>query len=305
MVPERINKKRLTKKETQALIENGALLDDELSQLFSLQDFDKRRVYHLPDDTILFVYESYPAGKSDVYSEEVFKQWVIAVKASKRYGSLGINSSFNWYLHFSRYKTALPQHIDKAIEELRIFLGTDPKQFDYSLKSLDLLSERIRTIGIENNEPYIVDGLVAYCGEIIRQTMQGEWKHLDQEDIPAIFKEVSWFFRNNWYHPVNQVWEAFYDPANFPLRKVIRKFHVSKREDKVQKVQIMNSEINGKLQKSDTMENNSNKSDSNNQSSSSTTTTTTQLPGVNTSQVISSSPKLIKENSQNSSTKKK
>lgn len=82
-------------------------------------------------------------------------------------------------------------------------------------------------------------------------------------------------------------------------------FHVSKREDKVQKVQIMNSEINSKLQKSDTMENNSNKSDSNNQSSSSTTTTTTQLPGVNTSQVISSSPKLIKENSQNSSTKKK
>lgn len=82
-------------------------------------------------------------------------------------------------------------------------------------------------------------------------------------------------------------------------------FHVSKREDKVQKVQIMNSKINSKLQKSDTMENNSNKSDSNNQSSSSTTTTTTQLPGVNTSQVISSSPKLIKENSQNSSTKKK
>lgn len=82
-------------------------------------------------------------------------------------------------------------------------------------------------------------------------------------------------------------------------------FHISKREDKVQKVQIMNSEINSRLQKSDMMENNSNKSIGNNQSGSSTKTTTTQLPGVNTSQVISSSPKLIKENSQNSSTRKK
>lgn len=82
-------------------------------------------------------------------------------------------------------------------------------------------------------------------------------------------------------------------------------FHVSKRDDKVQKVQIINSEINSKLHKNNTMENNSNRSKGNNQSSSSTTTTTTQLPGVNTSQVISSSPKLIKENSQNSSTKKK
>lgn len=83
-------------------------------------------------------------------------------------------------------------------------------------------------------------------------------------------------------------------------------FHVSKRDDKVQKVQIMNSEINSKLHKIDTMKSNSNKSNSNKESSSSTTTTTTtQLPGVNSSQVISSSPKLIKENSQNSSTKKK
>jgi hypothetical protein len=83
-------------------------------------------------------------------------------------------------------------------------------------------------------------------------------------------------------------------------------FHVSKKEDKVQKVQIINSQINSNLHKSDTMENNSNNSSGNNQTTNSTTTTTTtQLPGVNTSQVISSSPKLIKENSQHSSTKKK
>ncbi|MDB5205878.1 MAG: hypothetical protein JWR72_953 [Flavisolibacter sp.] len=82
-------------------------------------------------------------------------------------------------------------------------------------------------------------------------------------------------------------------------------FHASKRDDKVQKVQIVNSEISSKLHKSETMENSLNKSNNGKQSSSSTTTATTQLPGVNNGQVISSLPKLIKENSQNSSNKKK
>lgn len=235
MVPVRINKKRLTKKETQALIAGGGFLDEELSQLFSFEDIDKKRVYHLPDGKILFVYDSYPAGKSDIYSKEVLKQWIIARKAWKRYGALGINNSFGWFLHFSYYKTDLPNHIDKAIEELGSFLEVSAKQFDYSLKSLDQLSEKIRAIGIEDNESNIVDGLVAYCGEVIRQTIKGEWRQLQQENMPAIFKEVSWFFRNNWYHPVNQVWEAFYDPANFPLRKVIRneiaRFNMVKNRD--------------------------------------------------------------------------
>lgn len=235
MVPVRINKRKLTKKETQAMIEICGPVDDELSQLFSFQDFDKKRVYHLPDGKILLVYESYPAGKSDIYSEEVFKQWITARKAWKRYGSLGVNSSFDWYLYFSTYKTDLPEQVDEAIKGLCVFVGMNSKQLDFSLKSLDQLSKTIRAIGIENNEFKIVDGLVAYCGEIIRQTIKGEWKHLEQDNIPAIFKEVSWFSKNNWCHPVNQVWEAFYDPANFPLRKVIRneiaRFNMTKNRD--------------------------------------------------------------------------
>lgn len=87
-------------------------------------------------------------------------------------------------------------------------------------------------------------------------------------------------------------------------------FHISKKDDKVQKVEIINPEISSKLHKINTMPN-TNNSNNNSTNSSTTTTTTTQLPGVNklpgvnNSQVISSSPKLIKENSQTSSTKKK
>lgn len=235
MVPTRLNKKRLTKRETQALIDSGALLDEELSQLFSFQGLDEKKVYHLPDNNILFVYESYPAGKSDMYSKEVFSQWIQAVKASKRYSKLGISNSFAWFLHFSKYKTDLPNNVDTAIGELITVLEISPKHLDYTLKSLDEISEKVKAFGIEENEHKFVDGLVAYCGEIIRRTIKGEWKHLEQDNMPVIFKEVSWFFRHNWYHPVNQVWDAFYDPANFPLRKVIRneiaRFNMVKNRD--------------------------------------------------------------------------
>jgi hypothetical protein len=47
-----------------------------------------------------------------------------------------------------------------------------------------------------------------------------------------------------------------------------------------------------------------NSNNSTNTSSSTTTQSATQLPGVNNSQVIVSSPNLIKENSQNSTVKK-
>lgn len=69
-------------------------------------------------------------------------------------------------------------------------------------------------------------------------------------------------------------------------------------------MQIVNSEINSRLHKSGTMENKSNKLNNTSKPDSSALTTT-KLPGVNNSQVISSSPKLIKENSQFSSIKKK
>jgi hypothetical protein len=78
-------------------------------------------------------------------------------------------------------------------------------------------------------------------------------------------------------------------------------FHISKKDDKIQKIQLVNPEINGKLHEIDSMSKSSNKSNDSNTSSNSATT---QLPGVNSSQVISSFPKLVKENSQSSSIKK-
>jgi len=82
-------------------------------------------------------------------------------------------------------------------------------------------------------------------------------------------------------------------------------FHISKKDDNIQKVEFKNPEINCILHKIDSMSKSFSKAGKTSSTgSSTTTTTTTKLPGVNTSQVISSSPKLVKENSQFSSAKK-
>jgi hypothetical protein len=53
------------------------------------------------------------------------------------------------------------------------------------------------------------------------------------------------------------------------------------------------------------MPNNSSSNNSNTSTNTTNAPTATQLPGVNNTQVITSTPNMIKENSQNSSTTKK
>lgn len=75
-------------------------------------------------------------------------------------------------------------------------------------------------------------------------------------------------------------------------------FHVAKKEDNVQKVEIVNSPESSKLPQTAVMSNNNNNnSNSNGQVTYPVGNNTTLLPGINSQQVISSSPNLIKENS--------
>jgi hypothetical protein len=69
-------------------------------------------------------------------------------------------------------------------------------------------------------------------------------------------------------------------------------FYITKKEESIQKVEVVNKEKNSNLQSNSVM------ADSTNTNSSTTTPVTTNLPGVNNAQVIPSSPIYIKENSQ-------
>lgn len=78
-------------------------------------------------------------------------------------------------------------------------------------------------------------------------------------------------------------------------------FHISQKEDNIQKVEIINSEKIGNLLKIDSMSKSNNKTpntNNNTKTNSITTATTTKLPGINNTQVITSSPNVIRENSQ-------
>ena len=81
-------------------------------------------------------------------------------------------------------------------------------------------------------------------------------------------------------------------------------YHIFQKDDKAQKIEIVKSKINCKLDKNKTMANQNTQAKPAT-STSSTTTRTTQLPGMNNVQVIVSAPQLVKENSQYSSTDKK
>ncbi len=141
----------------------------------------------------------------------------------------------------------------------------------------------------------------------------------DKEKIKELLKasyinELEKALENN-FRVFRRKSSFFYNALMYALLSVIPYliclgFHISKREDKIQKVRVVSSEINSNLQYNINVmskvliQNHLATSDKVHTNSNSNTATTTQLPGVNNSQVISSSPKLIKENSQYTSEKK-
>ncbi len=223
MEPKRLNKRRLSKKETKEIIQHGAMFDPIKSSVFNWVDFQKNEVYNLSDGNILYVHGDfgYP-DKSDIYSKVVFEQWYLSMKTKRRYHELGLGSSLHWFLHYSKFKQGLIEHIEEAQEQLSVVLNVPKAKLDYSLNSLDIITSKALDISVEEREDILMDGTIAYVGEVIRIKIDGKWKAWEQYDLPSIFKEISWFFRYNWIYPVNIVFEAFCDPANFPLRKLVR-----------------------------------------------------------------------------------
>lgn len=78
-------------------------------------------------------------------------------------------------------------------------------------------------------------------------------------------------------------------------------FHISKKEEIIQKVKIVNSGFDSNLLKIDSMA----KASLNTKTSSSSNTKISKLPGIDNSKVISSKPMLIRENSSTDSAKKR
>lgn len=233
-----LNKKRLTRKQVQELIESEGKLHEEFTIFFEVTDStgykDQPLVYELPNDRFLFVFdpnELSTPGKGDIYPKEYFLKFVQQTQQIREdcANNRG-NSVAHWY-YYSRYKVELINHIDELIHELGEQLQINHQQLDLSYMSLDILSKKISAYGINQIQSNLYDNLVAYVGEILRQRKNGQWA-INSDSIDIKYPYISAGV-NGVMMPINVVWLEITDIEPMNLRKQtaneVRRFSLRER----------------------------------------------------------------------------
>lgn len=228
-----LNPKRLTKKQVQEIIETEGKLHEEFTAFFeetyTTGYKDQPLVYELPNDRILFVFDPNGlllAGKGDIYAKDYFLRRVRWTQKVRDNCANGRGNSVAHWRYYSKHKSALIHKIDQLIEELAEKLAITPSKLDFSYLSLDIVSSKAETYGLDQIQSELYDNLVAYVGEILRQRVDGKWTISDlaeEQKSPYISKSV-----NKSLSPINVVWEELdgLQPMNFRTRTAneIRRF---------------------------------------------------------------------------------
>jgi hypothetical protein len=220
-----MKRKRLSKKEVPHILSKGATLHEDYTAQIKRKtvtgvEFNPK-IYVLPDDTFLWVYdgEFYPKGKGDFFTrQEIEEYFALRQKNIENKKIRKSNAGDNWHF-YTKYGAELINNIDRLVKELSERLDISLKKLDFSYKSLDLLSEKLKPLGIEETQNSYYDHLVAYIGEVIKRRINGFWiintTHAGGDYPYIAVEEVDHFH----YMPTNVVW---YDmtPARFiNLRK--------------------------------------------------------------------------------------
>ena len=220
-----MKRKRFSRKEVQDILSKGATLHkDYTAQIKSKAvtgvEFNPK-IYVLPDDTFLWVYdgEFYPKGKGDIFTrQEIEEYFFLRQKDIENKKIRKSNAGDNWHF-YTKYGAKLIDNVYRLVQELSDRLDVPLEKLDFSYESLDLISEKLKPLGIEETQKDYYDHLVAYIGEVIKKRINGYWKINTTHaggDYPYIaVEEVDHFH----YMPTNVVW---YDmtPARFiNLRK--------------------------------------------------------------------------------------
>jgi hypothetical protein len=220
-----MKRKRLSKKEVQEILSKGATLHDEYTAQINSKtatgvEFNPK-IYVLPDDTFLWVYdgEFYPKGKGDIFTRLEIEDYFILEQRNIENKKIRMsNAGENWH-HYTKYGAKLIENIDKLVTDLFEKLDIPQNKLDFSYASLDLISDKLKPLGIEVTQKDYYDHLVAYIGEVIKRRIDGFWKiNMTHSggNYPYIAVEEADHFH---YMPTNVVW---YDmtPARFiNLRK--------------------------------------------------------------------------------------
>ena len=116
--------KLLNNKETQEKIQQGGILHEDYTSLFSVDYHswkERNEVYELPDGSFLFIFcNSYfvkSKVKSKLYARQKFLEYVEWRKHYNTNIILGIQGSDNHWRYYSNLKHNLVVHIEKLINE--------------------------------------------------------------------------------------------------------------------------------------------------------------------------------------------
>ena len=172
-----LNQRRLTVKQVQALATAEGLFRADYAKLFEKVDREGivtgDLIFELPEGRFLYVYGPGHlwSGQGNIYAQDTFLQ----VLSHKRvYPNGQLDSESQWRAH-SRYQAALVLHLSALEADLAQRLQLSVKQLDYSYSSLDLLSARCETIGLQTCVLELYDHLVAYVGAVLQRRVKGQW----------------------------------------------------------------------------------------------------------------------------------
>jgi hypothetical protein len=156
--------KELTEGELRALLsEETPVPDKSLSELTLLD------AYAFSDGRILFLFDAEPpTGTLWPSRERVLQSLSEQIKPAEMHILEGLQPQGQ----------SFPKHIDEFVSKLAELTTLSSEELDYSVESLDLLDSQIK----ERFEPekrlgaQIFPCLVAYLGEVVRQSVDGIWE---------------------------------------------------------------------------------------------------------------------------------
>jgi len=209
-----LNKKRLTRKQVQEIIDTEGNLHEEYTKFFEEKyvtgHVERDKVYELPGDRFLYVFDengiSLP-GKGDIYSRENFLRRIIWTKRVRDDYPNKRGSSVDHWLFYSKHKNDFVEHIQELTSELSVKLKIDQQILDNSYKSLDAVSNACNFYELDELFETLYDNLVAYVGEVIKTQINGHWDN-NKTHSGGLYPFISIGLKRVQYMPINAVWSA-------------------------------------------------------------------------------------------------
>lgn len=176
-----LNKKRLTRREVQALLAGGHNFNAQVTLEHNLLfDPPSSDMYDCPDGNFLLVFKD--TGKGDIWPREIILR---ENERNRREAALpqlrSMHNAQRWF-YFSRAKNSFSRQIAELASGLFPKLGLREAAGNYSYASMDALSAMLNTMPTAAIEEEWYDDIVAYTGEVMRGRMPGSYWHFIPEE---------------------------------------------------------------------------------------------------------------------------